>query len=70
MVSNKDELTAEFISINNVGRFTGSYSAGLGGTAKVTMTDRTYNITSTADGFDTDKPGFRAAGTFAIKVSC
>ena len=40
MVSNKDELVAESVSINNLGGFTGSYNAGLGGTAKVTMTGR------------------------------
>jgi ipoprotein LpqH len=34
------------------------------------MTGRTYEITGTADGFNTDNPGFRASGTFAIKVSC
>ena len=70
MVSNKDELIAESVSINNVGGFTGSYNAGLGGTAKVTMTGRTYDITGTADGFNTDNPSFRANGTFAIRVSC
>ena len=70
LVSNKDELTAETVSINNVGGFTGSYNAGLGGTAKVTMTDRTYDITGTADGFDTANPSFRTSGTFAIKVAC
>ena len=70
LVSNKDELTAEAVSINNVGGFTGSYNAGLGGTAKVTMTDRTYDISGTADGFDTAKPSFRTSGTFAIKVAC
>ena len=70
LVSNKDELTAEAVSINNVGGFTGSYNAGLGGTAKVTMTDRTYDITGTADGFDTANPSFRKSGTFAIKVAC
>ena len=70
MVSNKDELLAESVSINNVGGFTGSYNAGLGGTAKVTMTGRTYDISGTADGFLTDNPSFRANGTFAIKVSC
>jgi lipoprotein LpqH len=70
MVSNKDELTAESVGINNLGGFTGSYNAGLGGTAKVTMTGRTYDITGTADGFDTAKPSFRSSGTFAIKVSC
>ena len=70
LVSNKDELTAESVGINNVGGFTGSYNAGLGGTAKVTMTGRTYDITGTADGFDTANPSFRTSGTFAIKVSC
>jgi ipoprotein LpqH len=70
MVSNRDELAAESVAINNLGGFTGSYNAGLGGTAKVTMTGRTYDITGTADGFDTAKPSFRTSGTFGIKVSC
>ena len=70
LISNKDELTAASVSINNVGGFTGSYNAGLGGTAKVTMTGRTYDITGTADGFDTANPSFRTSGTFAIKVAC
>ena len=70
LVSNKDELTAEAVSINNVGGFTGSYNAGLGGTAKVTMSGRTYDITGTADGFDTANPSFRTSGRFAIKVAC
>jgi ipoprotein LpqH len=70
LISNKDELTAEAVSINNVGGFTGSYNAGLGGTAKVTMSGRTYDITGTADGFDTANPSFRTSGRFAIKVAC
>jgi hypothetical protein len=70
MLSSKDELAAESVSINNLGGFTGSYVAGLGGTATVTMTSRTYDISGTADGFATDSPSFRASGTFAIKVSC
>jgi ipoprotein LpqH len=70
LISNKDELTTEAVNINNVGGFTGSYNAGLGGTAKVTMTDRTYDISGTADGFDTSNRSFRTSGTFAIKVSC
>jgi lipoprotein LpqH len=70
MVSNAAELTADSVSIRNLGGFTGSYNAGLGGTAKVTMIDRTYEITGTADGFHTDRPSFRASGTFAVKVSC
>lgn len=70
LVSNKEELTAEAVDINNVGGFTGSYNAGLGGTAKVAMTGRTYDITGTADGFNTAFPSFRTSGTFAIKVAC
>jgi lipoprotein LpqH len=70
LISNKDELTTEAVGINNVGGFTGSYNRGLGGTARVTMTGRTYNISGTADGFDTANPSFRTSGTFAIKVAC
>ena len=70
LISARDELTAETVAINNVGGFTGSYNAGLGGTAKVTMAGRTYDITGTADGFDTANPSFRTSGTFAIKVAC
>ncbi|MCV7303381.1 lipoprotein LpqH [Mycobacterium barrassiae] len=70
MVSNKDELTAESVAIRDLGGFTGSYNAGLGDSAEVTMSGRTYDISGTADGFDTDSPSFRNSGTFAIKVSC
>ena len=70
MVSNSDQLTAESVAINNLGGFTGSYNAGLGGTAEVSMTGRTYDITGAADGFETANPSFRSSGTFAIKVSC
>lgn len=70
MLSNKDELAVESVSINNVGGFTGAYTAGNGGTSEVDMTGRTYDISGTADGFNTDSPSFRAAGTFAVRVSC
>jgi lipoprotein LpqH len=70
LISNKDELTTEAVGINNVGGFTGSYNRGLGGKAKVTMTGRTYDISGSADGFDTADPSFRTSGTFAIKVAC
>jgi hypothetical protein len=70
LVSNKDALTAETVSIRNLGGFTGSYNAGLGGEATVTMTGRTYAISGRAQGFATDNPSFRADGTFAIKVAC
>lgn len=76
MVSNKDELTVESVGINNLGGFTGSYTAGVGAasgtadTAEISMTGRTYDISGTADGFNTDNPSFRASGTFSIRVSC
>jgi ipoprotein LpqH len=70
LISNKDDLIADAVSINNVGGFTGSYNKDLGGEAKVTMTGRTYDISGTADGFDTANPSFRTTGTFAIKVAC
>lgn len=70
LISNKGPLTAESVTIRNLGGFTGSYNAGLGGEATVTMTGRTYAITGTADGFATDNPSFRTDGTFAIKVAC
>jgi ipoprotein LpqH len=70
MVSNADALTADSVSINNLGGFTGSYNAGLGGKADVRMTDRTYDIAGTAYGFATNNPSFRVSGTFAIKVAC
>lgn len=70
LVSNADDLTAQSVAIRNLGGFTGSYNAGLGGEAKVTQTGRTFDIEGTADGFQTDQPSFRTGGTFAIKVAC
>lgn len=70
LVSNTDELTAESVRIHNLGGFTGSYNAGLEGEAKITQTDRTYEITGTADGFQIDQPSFRTNGTFTVKVAC
>jgi hypothetical protein len=70
IVSNADALTAQTVSINNLGGFTGSYNAGLGGAAAVTMRGRTYTIEGTADGFRTDDPSFRSDGSFTITVAC
>jgi hypothetical protein len=60
----------QLVDINNLGGFSGSYNAGLTGTAKITLTGTTYDIAGSADGFNTDSPSFRASGTYAIKVSC
>jgi ipoprotein LpqH len=70
VVAGGDELSAQLVSINNLGGFTGSFNQNLGGEAKVTMTGPTYTITGNADGFQTDNPSFRTNGTFTIKVSC
>lgn len=70
VVSNKDGLTAQSVNLNNLAGFTGSYNAGLGGEATVTMTGRTYNISGKADGFLTADPSFRSAGSFTITAAC
>jgi hypothetical protein len=70
VVSNEGDLSAQTVGINDLGGFTGSYNAGLGGEATVTMTGRTYTISGTAEGFRTDDPSFRADGSFTITVAC
>lgn len=70
LVSNADALTAQSVTIRNLGGFTGSFEAELQGEATVTQTGRTYDIRGTADGFDTERPSFRTSGTFTIKVAC
>ena len=70
VLSSQNELAAQSVSIVNLGGFTGSYHAGLGGETTVSMTGRTYAISGTADGFAVDNPSFRTSGTFTVKVAC
>jgi hypothetical protein len=70
LVASEEELVVKEVGIRDLGGFTGSFNAGLGGEATVTMTGRTYAINGTADGFKTDNPSFRSSGTFEIKVAC
>ena len=70
MIDKGDELVVRAVGIRDLAGFTGSYNDGLGGQATVKMADRTYEISGTAEGFETAKPSFRASGTFGIKVSC
>ncbi|WP_199254426.1 lipoprotein LpqH [Mycolicibacterium mengxianglii] len=70
VVSNADGLSAQSVYIRDLGGFTGSYNSDLDGTAEVTMTGNTFVITGSADGFDTERPSFRTAGSFEIKVAC
>lgn len=70
MVASDDELVVREVGIRDLGGFTGSYNDGLGGEATVTMTERTYDIRGTADGFDTGNPSFRTTGDFQIRIAC
>jgi lipoprotein LpqH len=69
-VSSDKALRATSVSISDLGGFTGSYNAGLQGIADVTVQGYTYTIRGRAEGFETDKPSFKATGTFTIKVAC
>lgn len=70
LVSNDGTLTAESVSIRNLGGFTGNYRAGLGSQATVTRTGRSYAISGTADGFTTSAPAIQTSGTFTVDVAC
>ena len=70
VVDNADGLAAKSVDIRDLGGFTGSYWQNLGGEAAVAMTGRTFTITGTAEGFDTENPSGRIARPFSIKASC
>jgi len=70
VVDNERNLDVKWVSIHNLGGFTGSYWKDLQGRADVSMVGKTYTITGVAEGFNTDNPGATKLGTFAIKVSC
>lgn len=69
-VSSDTGLTAQTISINNMGGFTGRYASEIEGHADVSMAGRTYIFHGTADGFDAGKPSARTTKAFAIEISC
>lgn len=69
-VDNSDGLAVRSAQISNLGGFTGSYWADLGKPAKVEMTNRTYLMTGSATGFNTDNPSFRVSRDFSISVAC
>lgn len=70
LIDSREELIVREVSLSDLGGFTGSYNEGLGGEASVTLIDRTYEITGTADGFQTDNPSFRSSASFQIKIAC
>ena len=70
MLSNADKLKAEFVRLEDLDGFTGSYEHALQGEAAVTMTGPTYHITGAALGFNNSEPTRLKAETFGIEVSC
>jgi hypothetical protein len=70
LLSSDQALTVQAVDLRNLGGFTGSYNNGLGGKADVELIDRTYKVSGTADGFDSDNPSFRSSGAFSITVAC
>jgi hypothetical protein len=70
MLSNANQLKAEFVRLQDLDGFTGSYEHALQGEAAVTMTGATYHITGAALGFNKSEPTRLKAETFSIKVSC
>jgi lipoprotein LpqH len=70
MVSNANKLKAEFVRLEDLDGFTGSYEHALQGEAAVTMTGPTYHITGAALGFNHAQPARLKAETFSIEVSC
>lgn len=70
MVSRAETLATEFVRLDDVNGFTGSYEHGLQGEATITMTGPTYQITGAALGFNKSEPTRRKAETFSLRVSC
>lgn len=65
-----EPLTAESVRIQNLGGFTGMYSAHDGGNADMSLSGDRFTITGTANGYKTDKPGEAASATFKIVATC
>lgn len=70
MIMTEDKQVVRIVRIQDMGGYTGSYNSGLGGEASVSMNARTFEISGTADGFETAEPSFRAPGSFKLKVAC
>ena len=70
MIWAEDKQVVRIVRIQDVSGYTGSYNFGLGGEANVSMDERTFDISGTADGFETAEPSFRAPGSFRLKVAC
>jgi hypothetical protein len=65
-----EPLTAESVRIQNLGGFTGMYSAHDGGNADMSLSGDKFTITGTANGHKADQPGEPATATFEIIATC
>lgn len=65
-----EPATAESVRIQNLNGFTGMYSQGGAGDAKLTLSSDKVTITGTANGYKTDKPNEPATATFKIVAAC
>jgi hypothetical protein len=70
MVSNADQLSALWVRLHDADGFFGSYDHDLAGSARVTMVGSAYQISGTAEGFNTGKPSELITEKFALQVSC
>ena len=65
-----EPLTAESVRIQNLGGFTGMYSAHDGGNADMSLSGDKFTIAGTANGYKADQPGEPATATFKIVANC
>ena len=65
-----EPATADSVRIRNLSGFTGLYSHGGAGDAKLTVNSDKVTITGTANGYKTDKPKEPATATFKIVATC
>jgi hypothetical protein len=65
-----EPLTAESVRIQNLGGFTGMYSAHDGGNADISLSGDEFTITGSANGHKADLPGEPATATFKIVANC
>ena len=70
VIRNASGLTAESVSISNLGGFTGSYWNELDHGATVTADGATFTIRGTATGFTARNPSKRSTSTFQVSASC
>jgi lipoprotein LpqH len=63
-------LDVEYVNMTDARGFTGSYQENLQGKASVSVTDQTYRLSGTAEGFFAEHPAARTAAQFDIRFAC